>query len=355
VRSLFSSIKFGIRIPPCTRIDEVAATVRRAEEHGFDYAWIPDSQMLWRDTYAAMALAAAQTESITLATGVTNVRTRNPAVVASAINTIAEIAPGRVALGMGAGDSSVKLISVAPSTRAHLRESVSTIRRLLDGEMVTFGERAARLYRAQGRVPIYLAANGPRTLELAGEIADGIITLGGIAPAPLIAARNAVERGLARAGRKLDDLEFTVGSICRVTDDIERDARILKPVCLHIAGIGGQASLAQAGIELDPPRRLPKVYPDLVHAEDWDLAIQEASEYVTDDMAVKFAQTFCLFGTVDEILARMKRAIEIGATAFCLRNVGTYTLPHELIEAFGSEILPRLGRGHTKRAEGSAR
>lgn len=335
-------ITFGIRIPPCTRIDEIASTVVRAEKQGFDSAWVPDSHMLWRDTFATLALAAVRTDSITLATGITNFRTRDVSVVASAVNTIHELAPGRVTLGVGAGDSSVKLIGVNSSTRAQLREAITTVRSLVNGEMVDFGARSARLYNAVGPVPIHLAANGPRMLELGGEIADGIISLGGIAPAPLLAARKAVESGLAIAGRSWSDLDFTVGSICRITDDIERDAAVLKPVCLHIAGIGGQASLEQAGIELEAPAHIPEVYPDMVHAEDWDLAVREASKYVTDEMAVKFAQTFCLFGSVDDILARLTRAIDIGATSFCLRDVGTYTLPNELIEAFGSEILPRL-------------
>ena len=335
-------LTFGVRIPPCVRIDQVAETVALAERNGFDAAWIPDSQMLWRDTYTALALSAVRTSSINLSTGVTNFRTRDVTVIASAINTIHELAPGRVSLGVAIGDSSVKLISAAPGTRRELRESIATVRSLLEGERLDFGGRTTGLYGALGPVPIHLAANGPRTLELAGEIADGVLTLGGIAPAPLTAARQAIERGLATAGREWGDVAFTAGSIFRVTDDIERDAAILKPVCLHIASIGGQASLAQAGIELAAPDSIPEVYPDFVHAEDWDLAVEIASKYVTDDMAVRFAQTFCLFGTVDEIFERMQRAVDIGVSAFCLRDVGTYTMPNELIEAFGSDILPRL-------------
>lgn len=334
-------LKFGVRVPPCKRLDVVAATVRRAEVLGFDAAWIADSQLLWRDVYAAMAVSALRTERIALATAVTNFRTRHPSVVASAINTVAELAPGRVWLGVGSGDSSVKPIDMRPSRLAEMRESLDMTRRLLDGEFYGFGERRSRLKDAQGRVPVHVAASGPRTLQMSGEVADGVVTLAGVSPETVSETYAAVREGTEQGGREMRDIEFTVGAFCRVTDDIARDARILKPLCLHIASIGGQDFLRTAGIELDVPAHVPAVYPDMVHAEDWDLAVSHASEYVTDDMAVKFAQAFCLFGSVEEILDRITKAIDLGATGFYLRHVGNYSLPDELIEVFGQEVLPR--------------
>ncbi|MCG5214335.1 LLM class flavin-dependent oxidoreductase [Streptosporangium soli] len=332
-------LKIGVRFPPATRADQVAAEVRRAEEHGFDVAWIADSQLLWRDVYAVMALAATRTDTIELATAVTNVVTRHPTVVASGINTVAELAPGRVVLGLGTGDSSVKPLGIRPTKRAELRAAIEEIRGLLSGGERDYGERRLRLRDARGTVPVHIAASGPRTLELAGEIADGVVTLAGISPETLDQTRKSVATGMAGAER---DFEFTVGAFCKVTDDLERDAAVLKPICLHMATIGGQEFLRLAGIELAPPPKVPEVYPDMVHAEDWELAIKHASKWVTDEMAVRFAQTFCLFGTVDDILVRARRAVELGATGFYLRHVGNYTLPSELIESFGGDVLPRL-------------
>ena len=336
-----NGIKFGIRIPPCAAVTQVAEAVRFAESNDFDVAWIADSQLLWRDVYGAMAIAATKTDEIHLATAVTNFQTRHPSVVASAINTIEEIAPGRSLLGVGSGDSSVKPLSIRPSTLSYMRESIDMTRRLLAGERYEFGDRTSRLRDPQGAIPIHLAASGPRTLELGGEIADGIVTLAGISPEPLIEVRKAIQRGCERAGRTPTDIELTVGAFCQITDDIERDAWILKPICFHIASIGGQSSLLQAGIDLPPLAHISDVYPDMVHAENWDLAVERSAEFVTDGMAIKFAQAFCLFGTVDEILERIDRAVELGATGFYLRHVGSYTLPWELIEAFGSDILPK--------------
>lgn len=335
-------IRYGVRFPPATSARDVAEAVLLSERKGFDVAWIADSQLLWRDVFAAMALAADRTERITLATAVTNFVSRHPSVVASAINTIHELAPGRVALGVGTGDSSVKPLSMKPSTLAQLRGALEMARTLLADEFYDYGPRRSKLRAPVGPVPVHIAASGPRTLALAGEIADGVLTLAGISPETLAATRAATEEGARRAGRAFEDVEFTVGAFCKITDDIERDAAILKPICLHLASIGGQEFLRTAGIELPPPPEVPEVYPDMVHAEDWDLAVTHASKYVADEMAVKFAGAFCLFGSVPEILDRIGKAIELGATGFYLRHVGNYTMPLELIESFGDEILPKV-------------
>lgn len=339
----------GVRVPPCAPVDQVAAEVARAERYGFDVAWVADSQLLWRDVFAAMAVAATRTERITLATAVTNVATRHPTVVASGINTVAELAPGRVVLGLGTGDSSVKPIGLAPTRRAELREAIELMHALLAGERRHVGEREVRLKDAGGDVPVHIAASGPRTLELAGEVAEGVVTLAGISPETVEQTWRAVRTGLAKAGRQASDVDFTIGAFCKVTDDVERDAAALKPICLHMATIGAHDFLALAGIRVDAPPPVPDVYPDMVHAEDWDLAVRHAGNWVTDEMAVRFAETFCLFGTVDEIVARMCRAVRLGATGFYLRHVGNYTLPSELIESFGSDVIPAFTKAEGTR------
>lgn len=332
---------FGLRFPPCAPVTEVADAVRRSESAGFDTAWIADSQLLWRDVFAAMAVTATRTETIRLITAVSNFVTRHPSVLASAANTIQELAPGRFTLGVGSGDSSVKLLNMRPSRLDETREAIRLTRELMDGQMLEFGPRRSRLKDAHGAVPILIAASGPKTLQLSGEIADAVLTLAGIAPEMLTDIRGEVEQGAARAGRRFSDIEFIVGAFCRITDDIERDARVLKPMVLHMARTGGQAYLDLAGIELAAPPAVPEVYPDMVHAEVWDEAVQIASGYVSDEMAVKFSQTFCLFGSVDQIVQKLKDAVSAGATGFYLRHIGNYTLPDELIESVG-DILPQL-------------
>ncbi|WP_432837751.1 LLM class flavin-dependent oxidoreductase [Dactylosporangium sp. CA-092794] len=336
------SLKVGIRIPPCEPLSALAAAARRAEDLGFDHVWFPDSQVLWRDVFGTLAAAALRTDRIGLGTAVTNLVTRHPTVVASAARTIAELAPGRFRLGVGVGNSSVQPVGLAPSTQAELRERLGTVRTLLAGEEAGFGTARSRLRDPGDGIPIHLAASGPRNLRLAGELADGVMLLSGVAPVTLASSLAAVREGAERAGRDPAALELTVAAHAHVTDDVERDARRLKPICAGIAQHGGRPFLALAGIEIEVPARVPQVYPDLVHAEDWDRAVAVCDAWVSDADAVRFAETFCLFGSAEHILGRLAQARAAGATAVFLQHVGSYDLPYELMEAIAGDVLPKL-------------
>lgn len=337
-----SGIRVGVRIPPCDRVDRLAGTARRAEELGFDQVWFPDSQLLWRDVFTALTAAALGTERIGLGSAVTNVVTRHPAVVASAARSVAELAPGRFTLGLGVGNSSVGPVGMRSSTGAELRAGIATLRALLKGQECDFNGVRSRLRDPDPDVPIHVAASGPRNLRLAGEIADGVILLSGVSRTTLAGATARVREGAEAAGRSTEAIPLTVSAFCAVTDDVEAEARLLKPICASIAQNGGAPFLAMAGIELDVPARVEGVYPDLVHAEDWDAAVKICSAWVSDDTALRFAQEFCLFGTAKEIAERLTALHAEGVTDVFLQHVGSYDPPTELIESVGSAVLPAL-------------
>ncbi|MDQ4116706.1 MAG: LLM class flavin-dependent oxidoreductase [Actinomycetota bacterium] len=332
-------MKVGLRIPPCAPIPEIASLARDAEQVGFDEVWFPDSQLLWRDVFAVAAAAGAATSRISVGTAVTNVATRHPAVVASAARTVAELAPGRFTLGVGVGDSAVVPVGLRASTGAQLRERLAIVRDLLAGRSVDFGGVTSRL-RDPVEVAIHLAASGPRNLRLAGEIADGAILLSGVAPGPLAAATDRVREGARAAGR--ERVPMTVSAFCRVTDDVPRAARELKPICARIAQNGGAPFLALAGVHVEVPGHLPGVYPDLVHAEDWDAAVRACDPYVPDDAASAFAREFCLYGTAAEIADRLASVRAAGADAVFLQHVGSYDLPVALLADIAEHVLPLI-------------
>lgn len=337
------SIKVGIRVPPCRPLAELADFAADIEAAGFDTLHVPDSQTLWRDSFLTLHAAATRTTRLHLATAVSNIVTRHPSVVAGLVRTLDESAPGRVRLGLGVGHSSVEPIGLRPSTGAEMRAGIDEIRRLTRGEEVAYGDGRARLRdpRPDG-VPIHLAATGPRNLRLAGEVADGAILLSGVAAAPLEAATARVREGAVAAGRRPEDVEITVSAHAMVTDDIQRDARIIKPIAASIAQRGGIAALAAAGIDVSVPAEIPEVLPDLVHAEDWDHAVDVTSRWISDDDAVAFAQAFCLFGTAAEISERIEGLAARGVTSIFLQHVGSWDLPRQLVSSVGAEVLPRL-------------
>jgi 5,10-methylenetetrahydromethanopterin reductase len=336
-------LRIGVRMPPCRPAHELADFAATVEKAGFDTLYVPDSQTLWRDAFLTLYAAALRTSQLHLATAVSNVVTRHPSVVAGLVRSIDEVAPGRFTLGLGVGHSSVEPIGMPPSKGAELREGVDQIRRLVRGDEVRYGGAVARLRdpRPSG-VPIHVAATGPRNLRLAGAIADGVILLSGVAPGPLERAVTAVREGAEAAGRSLDDLEITVSAHALVTDDIERDARIIKPIAAAIAQRGGAQALAAAGIDVSVPSHVPEVVPDLVHAEDWDHAIEVCSRWISDEDAVAYAEAFGLFGTPEEIVERIRATQALGVTGIFFQHVGSWDLPETLVRTVGAEVLPLL-------------
>lgn len=336
-------ILIGVRVPPCRPLPEIAAFAAEIEAAGFDCLYVPDSQTLWRDAYLTLHAAAAATTRLRLATAVSNVVTRHPSVIAGLVRTLDELAPGRVLLGLGVGHSSVESIGLRPSTRAELRAAVDQIRRLVRGDTVTTGTATARLRdpRPAG-VPIHLAATGPKNLRLAGEIADGAILLSGVAEKPLRAAIARVHEGVRAAGRSVGDVDLTVSAHALVTDDVERDARIIKPIVASIAQRGGRSFLEAVGIDVQVPAEIPEVVPDLVHAEDWDHAVNVTSRWISDADAVAFVEAFCLFGTADQIAARIRALADLGVTGVFLQHVGSWDLPVDLVASVGTQVIPRL-------------
>jgi alkanesulfonate monooxygenase SsuD/methylene tetrahydromethanopterin reductase-like flavin-dependent oxidoreductase (luciferase family) len=174
-------VQFGIMMEP--HIDK-CDMARYAEELGFDRVNVPDSQMIWSDPYPVLALAAVNTKRIWIGTGITSPELRIAPVTANAIATINQLAPGRVFLGMGTGHTSVRLIGRKPASVARFREYLNVVRKLLDGEevdypdhgerrLIKFMHRERRYINLDDRIPIIVAANGPKAISLAGEVADG--------------------------------------------------------------------------------------------------------------------------------------------------------------------------------------
>jgi 5,10-methylenetetrahydromethanopterin reductase len=336
-------VRFGLRIPPCANAREVARCAAAAEGAGFDIAWLPDSQFLWRDVWASLALAAELTDRITLGTCVTNLETRHPSVTAAAAVTLEELAPGRTILGVGSGDSSIKTLGLKPTRLAEMRAGIGLIRRLTAGDTIDFDGREMRLHASLDRpLPVYMAANGPKALELAGEIADGVITVAGIAPDLVTRMRERVAVGAECAGRSLDELELCFGVFCHVTDDEREAARIVKPYVVAMAQVGGRETLRSIGIEIDPPAVVGGIYPDMSHAEDWETAADAAEEWVTDEMALRYADAFCLVGSAEHCRGRLAHAAEAGATNIYVRHFSSYTLPEQVLAAYGELIIPSL-------------
>src|SRR5712691_4056307 len=250
-------LSFGFAHVPSTTYRRHVELVQLAEQLGFDFAWIPD-QTFYRDPYVILSSLALSTSTIRLGLGVTNPFTRHPAITGRAIATVADLAPARVVLGIGAGNvrellDPLGLDHDAPADRC--RETVELIHRELTGEPVEYtGEHysmnGARLLFKPEPVPIYVAGRGPRVLEVAGEVGDGVLVGGLCSPSGIRYAVDRITAGARRANRDPAQLDIASWVSCQITADRAGALDRLRPVVAHIIG-GAPAGVLQA-IELAP-------------------------------------------------------------------------------------------------------
>jgi 5,10-methylenetetrahydromethanopterin reductase len=197
--------------------------VKSAEALGFDSAWIADVQLSMKDCYSALTLCAANTSTIMLGTGVTNPVTRHPTTIASAFTALQEISEGRALIGIGTGWTGVYSIGLKPATIKQLEQSINDINALCSGaEVVGVDGKPYRLVTATGRIPIYVAANQPRILQMCGRVADGVILMGGANVEFTQWQIDHVRRGAEEAGRNFDDINFHLWAAIGVSDDREQ-------------------------------------------------------------------------------------------------------------------------------------
>lgn len=177
------TIELSCGLPPSPDFSDLALL---AEELGYSRVWIFDTASLWEDRFVHLALAAQNTSRIGLGTAVLIPHERSEMSMASAIATIARLSGGRFRAGFGTGGTARRTMGQRPITLRAMRDYVATVRSLLAGETVSIEGQPARMLHADGLaaprpidVEIWLGAFGPRGIELATAIADGILGLPG--------------------------------------------------------------------------------------------------------------------------------------------------------------------------------
>jgi 5,10-methylenetetrahydromethanopterin reductase len=222
---------------------------RAAERLGFAGAWIADSQSIFRNGYAALTLAASRTSSIALASGVTNPLTRHPAVIASSLATLHEQSGGRAIIGIGIGESAVHTVGLRQARLRRLEQAAVAIRALARGEQAELDGGRLRLTWARSAIPLYLASSGPKSLQLAGRIADGVLFQVGAEPALVSYAIRNIREGMAVAGRPAGSVRLLARLACSVAADREWARREVRG---YVAAAAGTTFAAVPREELPP-------------------------------------------------------------------------------------------------------
>jgi len=340
--------RFGLNRFDSRSVDAFAADVRRAETLGWEAALQPDSQLRRRDTYVLLAAAARATERITLGPLLANPVNRHPSVTASSIATIDELAPGRTLLGWGVGDTAVRLAGLRPARVAELEASTRLMRALLDGEAVEVGAARPAHLPHHRPVPIWIAAGGPRTLRMAGSVADGVFIRVGTHRANIAVAIEAIRAGAVAAGR--DPSTVRLGAVFH-TVLVDDPARALAMGRSMAAGyyeysptLFDAPGLAWSGPDPQRLKHERQVWPDFHHAPDL-----EASGRVVDFLPAAAADAFCLRGGPVEVAGQLVDALRAAPGAF--EHVVLHPIPNPptpedpergYMARVAREVLPRV-------------
>ncbi len=246
--------KFGITEIPRS-IETACESARLAEEHGFDMVGVADSQSLFRELFVTLSFIGGATERLVIGPTVTNPSTRHPAVMASGLASIQEIAGGRAFLRIATGDSAIYNLGERPRGLAGLKEYIQALRRLFAGEHTEFGGKPIHTRWIGGldqpRVPIYIAAEGPKTLELAGEVADGVFCGMGFSPGVAKVTIDHIRTGAERAGRTLKEIDTWAFGRVNVS---ENRAALVSEIRMELASTAHHAFRFTQEGKLVPPQ-----------------------------------------------------------------------------------------------------
>jgi 5,10-methylenetetrahydromethanopterin reductase len=313
------SARFGIILLPESFVG-FADLCREVEANGFDLLGVPDSQSVFREMYVGLTLAALNTSRVLLGPLVTNPLTRHLVVTASAISSVDEVSGERAMLGIGSGDSAIYTIGAPPATVAGLEDSIVTLNHLTSGGPIEREGGRWQVHRSARRVPIYLAAEGPRTLELAGRLADGVIVGLGLTPEVIRLSLDAIEGGARAAGRTLADLDVWWFAKTNVADTREEAVAPIKMALAASANHAFRFTLEGKGVPPDLHEKIRALQREY-NAHHHELP-GAGNAVLTDRWGLTdfLVDRFGIAGTPDDCVAQIGRAMAAGARQFVITS-----------------------------------
>ena len=308
--------------------------VVRAEELGYSHAWLADSQMLWSDCYATLALAAVRTSNIHLGTGVAVSGTRPAPVNAASIATINALAPGRTFFGIGSGNTAMRVMGMKPHKIAEFDEYLASIGPLLKGEESEHAGKPIRhimpdkgFVDFEAQIPMYVSGFGPRSLGLAGKRGDGAVLAMPTNPGVMANIWRMLENGAYEVGREIErDSYYTTGLSTMVLLEPGEavDSDRVKAQCGAMAMAGVHFSYEQfRNFGRQPPNALSGIWDDYrtllesepeerrhqrIHAGHNCWVIPEEEQFLTPEVLKASA----LIGTRDELIDQLSGVYEAG-------------------------------------------
>ncbi|RLV10100.1 TIGR03842 family LLM class F420-dependent oxidoreductase [Streptomyces griseocarneus] len=329
---------FGLVLQTDPPASAVVDLMRRAERSGFRYGWTFDSAVLWQEPFVIHSRILDHTERLVVGPMVTNPSTRTPEVTASTFATLNDMYGNRTVCGIGRGDSAMRVAGRKPNTLARLRESMRVIRDLAEGREADVGGTTLKLpWVRDGRLPVWMAAYGPKALALAGQEADGFI-LQLADPFLTEWMVKAVRQAAADAGRDPGSLTICVAAPAYVGDDLAH----ARDQCRWFGGMVGNhvADLverygAHSGLVPDALT----AYIEQRRGYDYShhgRAGNPSTDFVPDEIVDRF----CLLGPVSAHRERLEELRELGVDQFAVYAM--HDAKEATIDAYGEHLVPAL-------------
>ncbi len=330
-------MEFGICFKGFVEPDRARALVRQAENAGFTYCWFYDSHILWRESYVAMAMCMEHTKTMRFGPCVTNPNTRDWSHAASLFGSLAKQSNGRFDIGLGRGDSAVRVMGKKPAPLKRLEEFTHVVKALIRGEEAQYGEcpEAVKFPWADGyELPVWVAAYGPKALSSAGRVGDGLILQ--IAEPAICKwlGDQAIAAGEAE-GRDMSNFRIQAAAPAWTGSREEgRAATKWFPAMVgnHVADIVEKYGTERADI----PSSLTSYIKDR-KGYDYSKHGQSSNPYldfITDDVI----DSFCVLGEADEHISKLNELKDAGVTQF---NIYLDSGNEEKIIAdYGEKIIP---------------
>ena len=324
--------------PPSARVVDLA---KKAEAYGFTYVWAFDSHILWQEPFPIFAQILAETRNVIVGPMVTNPATRDWTVTASLFATLNEMYGNRTVIGIGRGDSAVRVTNGKPTTLATLRESIHVIRELANGRSVNYKDSELRLpWAGKSRAEVWVAAYGPKALALTGEVGDGFI-LQLADPSITEWTIKAVRDAAAAAGRDPKSVKICVAAPAYVTDGSEAGMAHGLEQCRWFGGMVGNhvADIVERYGDSAP---VPKALTDYIKGrQGYDYNEHgKAGNSHTNFVPDEIIDRFCIVGPVETHVKRLNELRDMGVDQFSVYL--QHDAKDETLRAYGEKVIPAL-------------
>ena len=324
--------------PAKTLVDRMV----RAEQLGFTHGWTFDSAVLWQEPFVIYSRILEHTERLVVGPMVTNPGTRTWEVTASTFATLNDMYGNRTICGIGRGDSAMRVAGRKPATLALLGEAMHVIKDLAEGREAEFGGTSMRLpWVKDGSLPVWMAAYGPKALELTGRQADGYI-LQLADPFLTEWMVKTVRRAAAEAGRDPESVKICVAAPAYVTDGTDEARAHALDQCRWFGGMVGNHVADLVTRYGETSGMVPDELTTYIKArEKYDYSHHGRvgnpdTAFVPDEIV----ERFCLIGPPEAHVEKLEHLKSLGVDQFAVYAM--HDAIDEVIEAYATTVIPHV-------------